>query len=100
MELVFFFYFVYRDSIKQFKFLKSFILVKRQLLRHQSPITGLFPVLSCDTQIGSVRESIYCAAAVWSLYQAYRFISMHSHDINFLSHMLVFIIIIYFQANR
>ncbi|KAL1514297.1 hypothetical protein ABEB36_003576 [Hypothenemus hampei] len=46
--------------------------VKRQLLRYQSPITGLFPVLSTDTEIGSVRESVYCAAAVWGLYQAYR----------------------------
>ncbi|XP_075211939.1 putative phosphorylase b kinase regulatory subunit beta isoform X2 [Lycorma delicatula] len=47
-------------------------IVKRQLLRYQSPITGLFPVLSSDDKVGSVRESIYCAAAVWSLYQAYR----------------------------
>lgn len=49
------------------------ILVKRQLLRYQSPITGLFPVLSSDTEVGSVRESVYCAAAIWGLYQAYRF---------------------------
>ncbi|XP_046386371.1 probable phosphorylase b kinase regulatory subunit beta isoform X1 [Ischnura elegans] len=47
-------------------------LVKRQLLRYQSSITGLFPVLSTDEHVGSVRESIYCAAAVWSLHQAYR----------------------------
>ncbi|KAI9578561.1 hypothetical protein GQX74_009135 [Glossina fuscipes] len=46
--------------------------VKRQLLRHQSPITGLFPVMSTDQEVGSVRDSGYCAAAVWSLYQAYR----------------------------
>ncbi|XP_066258565.1 probable phosphorylase b kinase regulatory subunit beta isoform X2 [Euwallacea similis] len=46
--------------------------VKRQLLRYQSPITGLFPVLSTDIEIGSVRESVYCASAVWGLYQAYR----------------------------
>lgn len=48
------------------------ITVKRQLLQYQSPISGLFPVLSTDTEIGSVRDSVYCAAAVWSLYQAYR----------------------------
>lgn len=48
------------------------ILVKRQLLRYQSPITGLFPVLSSDFEVGSVRDSVYCAAAVWGLYQAYR----------------------------
>ncbi|RZF33916.1 hypothetical protein LSTR_LSTR012258 [Laodelphax striatellus] len=47
-------------------------IVKRQLLRYQSPITGLFPVLSSDSTVGSVRESVYCAAAIWSLYQAYR----------------------------
>lgn len=49
-----------------------FFLVKRQLLQFQSPISGLFPVFSTDTEVGSVRDSIYCAAAIWSLYQAYR----------------------------
>ncbi|XP_049964722.1 probable phosphorylase b kinase regulatory subunit beta isoform X1 [Schistocerca serialis cubense] len=47
-------------------------IVKRQLLLYQSPITGLFPVLSTDEKVGSVRDSIYCAAAIWSLYQSYR----------------------------
>ncbi|XP_050528784.1 probable phosphorylase b kinase regulatory subunit beta isoform X2 [Daktulosphaira vitifoliae] len=47
-------------------------IVKRQLLRYQSAITGLFPVLSDDEIEASVRDSIYCAAAVWSLFQAYR----------------------------
>ncbi|XP_059481695.1 probable phosphorylase b kinase regulatory subunit beta isoform X2 [Neocloeon triangulifer] len=46
--------------------------VKRQLLRYQSCINGLFPVVSNDLTVGSVRDSVYCAAAVWSLYQAYR----------------------------
>lgn len=49
-----------------------YFLVKRQLLRYQSCITGLFPQVSNDKIVGSVRESIYCAAAIWSLYQAYR----------------------------
>lgn len=49
-----------------------FVSVKRQLLQFQSPISGLFPVFSTDTEVGSVRDSIYCAAAIWSLYQAYR----------------------------
>lgn len=49
-------------------------IVKRQLLQFQSPISGLFPVLSTDTEVGSVRDSVYCAAAVWSLYQAYRYV--------------------------
>ncbi|XP_050425684.1 probable phosphorylase b kinase regulatory subunit beta isoform X2 [Adelges cooleyi] len=47
-------------------------IVKRQLLRYQSAITGLFPVLSDDEYEASVRDSIYCAAAIWSLFQAYR----------------------------
>jgi len=46
--------------------------VKRQLLRYQSAITGLFPVLSDDEKVASVRDSVYCAAAIWSLFQAYR----------------------------
>lgn len=47
-------------------------IVKRQLLRYQHPITGIFPALSTDTKVASVRDSIYCAAAIWSLFQAYR----------------------------
>lgn len=49
-----------------------YFIVKRQILQYQSCITGLFPQVSTDKIVGSVRESIYCAAAVWSLYQAYR----------------------------
>lgn len=61
-------------SPMQFYFILT-VLVKRQLLRYQSPITGLFPVVTSDTEVGSVRESVYCAAAVWGLYQSYRYIS-------------------------
>ncbi|KAL1123716.1 hypothetical protein AAG570_001489, partial [Ranatra chinensis] len=46
--------------------------VKRQILRYQSSVTGLFPSISSETKIGNIRDSVYCAAAVWSLYQAYR----------------------------
>ncbi|KAK9752586.1 Phosphorylase b kinase C-terminal domain [Popillia japonica] len=60
----------YEDTVRQLDIYYG--LVKRQLLRYQSPITGLFPVLSSDTEVGSVRESVYCAAAIWGLYQAYR----------------------------
>ncbi|KAI8125814.1 putative phosphorylase b kinase regulatory subunit beta [Lucilia cuprina] len=60
----------YEDTVKQLDIYYG--IVKRQLLRFQSPITGLFPVMSTDHEIGSVRDSVYCAAAVWSLYQAYR----------------------------
>ncbi|XP_018570272.1 probable phosphorylase b kinase regulatory subunit beta isoform X2 [Anoplophora glabripennis] len=60
----------YEDTVRQLDIYYG--IVKRQLLHYQSPITGLFPVLSSDTEIGSVRESVYCAAAVWGLYQSYR----------------------------
>ncbi|KAG5879244.1 hypothetical protein JTB14_017097 [Gonioctena quinquepunctata] len=60
----------YEDTVRQLDIYYG--MVKRQLLRYQSPITGLFPVMSDDTEVGSVRDSIYCAAAVWGLYQAYR----------------------------
>ncbi|CAG9854630.1 unnamed protein product [Phyllotreta striolata] len=60
----------YEDTVRQLDIYYG--MVKRQLLRYQSPITGLFPAFSSDTEVGSVRESIYCAASVWGLYQAYR----------------------------
>ncbi|XP_053979168.1 probable phosphorylase b kinase regulatory subunit beta isoform X1 [Hylaeus volcanicus] len=60
----------YEDTVRQLDIYYG--IVKRQLLRYQSCITGLFPQISSDEVVGSIRESIYCAAAVWSLYQAYR----------------------------
>ncbi|CAK1550086.1 unnamed protein product [Leptosia nina] len=60
----------YEDTVRQLDI--YYAIVKRQLLRFQSPITGLFPVLSSDLHTASVRDSIYCASAVWGLYQAYR----------------------------
>ncbi|XP_018326902.1 probable phosphorylase b kinase regulatory subunit beta isoform X2 [Agrilus planipennis] len=60
----------YEETVRQLDIYYG--IVKRQLLRYQSPITGLFPIYSTDTEIGSVRESVYCAAAVWGLYQSYR----------------------------
>ncbi|XP_037042140.1 probable phosphorylase b kinase regulatory subunit beta isoform X2 [Bradysia coprophila] len=60
----------YEDTVKQLDIYYG--IVKRQILKYQSPISGLFPVLSTDNQVGSVRDSVYCAAAVWGLYQAYR----------------------------
>lgn len=60
----------YEDTVRQLDIYYG--IVKRQLLRYQSPITGLFPTLSNEEKIASVRESIYCAAAIWSLFQAYR----------------------------
>ncbi len=46
--------------------------MKRQLLRFQSPTTGLFPELSTNRQVASIRSSIYSNLAVWALYQAYK----------------------------
>ncbi|GAB1864735.1 Phosphorylase b kinase regulatory subunit [Camponotus japonicus] len=60
----------YEDTVRQLDIYYG--IVKRQLLRYQSCITGLFPQISTDREVGSVRESIYCAAAIWSLHQAYR----------------------------
>ncbi|XP_058452785.1 probable phosphorylase b kinase regulatory subunit beta isoform X4 [Malaya genurostris] len=60
----------YEDTVKQLDIYYG--IVKRQLLQFQSPITGLFPVLSSDRDVGSIRDSVYCAASIWSLYQAYR----------------------------
>lgn len=60
----------YDDTVKQLDCYYG--IVKRQLLRYQSPTLGLFPALSTDGKRGYVRDSIYCAMATWSLYQAYR----------------------------
>ncbi|KAG0711404.1 putative phosphorylase b kinase regulatory subunit beta [Chionoecetes opilio] len=47
-------------------------IVKRQLLQHQSISLGIFPSTSNDHQVADIRTSIYCAASIWSLFQAYR----------------------------
>ncbi|XP_012280936.1 probable phosphorylase b kinase regulatory subunit beta isoform X3 [Orussus abietinus] len=60
----------YEDTVRQLDIYYG--IVKRQILHYQSCITGLFPQVSTDKTVGSVRDSIYCAAAIWSLYQAYR----------------------------
>lgn len=60
----------YEDNVQQLDVYYG--IVKRQLLKYQHPITGLFPSVSTDDKVGSVRESIYCGAAIWSLFQAYR----------------------------
>ncbi|XP_064467094.1 probable phosphorylase b kinase regulatory subunit beta isoform X3 [Ornithodoros turicata] len=60
----------YADTVQHLD--KFYGQVKRQLLNFQSPTTGLFPCLSRDKDNGYVRDSIYCAVAVWSLYQSYK----------------------------
>ena len=42
-------------------------------MRYQNATTGLFPAESCEVNVASLRDSIYCAVAIWSLYQAYRY---------------------------
>ena len=48
-----------------------FQLVKRQILRFQSPTTGLFPSMSNDVTEAVILDSIFCSAAIWAVYQAY-----------------------------
>ncbi|XP_077542615.1 putative phosphorylase b kinase regulatory subunit beta isoform X3 [Haemaphysalis longicornis] len=60
----------YTDTVHHLD--KFYGQVKRQLLNYQSPTTGLFPRLSRDREHGYVRDSIYCAVAIWSLYQSYK----------------------------
>uniref|UniRef100_S4RAV3 Phosphorylase b kinase regulatory subunit n=1 Tax=Petromyzon marinus TaxID=7757 RepID=S4RAV3_PETMA len=50
-----------------------FSAVRFTLLDHQSPTTGLFPTKSqSKSNAAKVRDSLYCAAAVWALSLAYR----------------------------
>jgi len=48
--------------------------VKLYILRFQSPTTGLFPadLSQANKCEAHVRDSIYCAVAVWALAQAYK----------------------------
>lgn len=60
----------YADTVRQLD--AYYGQVKRQLLNFQNPITGLFPRHSKDKTEGYIRDSIYCATAVWSLFQSYK----------------------------
>ncbi|XP_071785537.1 phosphorylase b kinase regulatory subunit beta-like [Asterias amurensis] len=64
------------DYLRQLAVLHSYyILVKEQLLEHQSATIGLYPSNPGNTKrahIAHVRDSIYCAVATWSLALAYR----------------------------
>ncbi|GFQ78552.1 probable phosphorylase b kinase regulatory subunit beta [Trichonephila clavata] len=60
----------YADTVKQLD--AYYGQVKRQILNHQSSTTGLFPQMTQEKEIASIRDSIYCAVSVWSLYQAYK----------------------------
>lgn len=56
------------------KLSKFYRQVKQQILKFQSPTTGLFPSDLGQSQCveAHVRDSIYCAAAVWAVAQAYK----------------------------
>lgn len=53
------------------------IAVKQQILRFQSPTTGLFPsdLGQSHSVEAHVRDSVYCAAAVWAVAQAYKYVA-------------------------
>ncbi|XP_077982243.1 phosphorylase b kinase regulatory subunit beta-like isoform X2 [Glandiceps talaboti] len=63
----------YKETIEKLDY--YYRIVKNQILCFQSPITGMFPVdTDGETQDAKVRDSVYCAVAVWSLALAYRHI--------------------------
>ncbi|XP_074644676.1 phosphorylase b kinase regulatory subunit beta-like isoform X2 [Tubulanus polymorphus] len=49
-------------------------LVRKNLLEYQSPTTGLFPQTNSpeECKVAHIRDSLYCAAAIWSLSLSYR----------------------------
>ncbi|XP_005099610.1 phosphorylase b kinase regulatory subunit beta isoform X2 [Aplysia californica] len=52
-----------------------YMKLKRQILQYQSPTFALFPSIGSElntNRIAHVRDTIYCAVAVWSLSQAYK----------------------------
>ncbi|RWS07321.1 putative phosphorylase b kinase regulatory subunit beta-like protein [Dinothrombium tinctorium] len=59
----------YADVVRQLDYFYG--QVKRQLLQFQSPTTGLFPRLASEHNEAHIRDSLYCAIAIWALYQAY-----------------------------
>ena len=59
-------------SIRYMYEVKFFVVVKRQILRYQDPVTGLFPCDLSKPNEAHVRDSVYCSAAAWALSQAYK----------------------------
>ncbi|XP_050711769.1 probable phosphorylase b kinase regulatory subunit beta isoform X6 [Eriocheir sinensis] len=60
----------YDDTVRKLD--NYYGIVKRQLLQNQSISLGIFPSTSQDHRVADIRTSIYCAASIWSLFQAYR----------------------------
>ena len=61
-------------NILEIYFNFDFIKVKDQILKYQHPITGLFPIDPNDINcvISHVRDSVYCATAIWALHKCYK----------------------------
>jgi hypothetical protein len=58
---------------------RNYKTIMTQLIQYQSPTTGMFPIFSNDkscANVGHVRDTIYCAIAIWSLRQCYSKIDM------------------------
>ena len=49
-----------------------FYLVKRNIMKYQNVITGLYPSNSAEKNVGSIRDTLYCSMATWALRQAYK----------------------------
>jgi hypothetical protein len=47
-------------------------LAQKLIVQNQSFTTGLFPRYSTDTNVGYVKDSIYCALACWACSMAYK----------------------------
>ncbi|XP_058064284.1 probable phosphorylase b kinase regulatory subunit alpha isoform X2 [Anopheles bellator] len=54
-------------------------IVHRLIMRHQQPVTGLFPA-SPQTQHAWIRDNVYCILAVWGLSMAYKKIADQDED--------------------
>lgn len=76
---------------------------KHQILRNQSPINGLFPSIGSDkntNRIAHVQDSIYCAVAVWSLAQVYKYFSFIISCLVFLAAAFFFFKVCHFYINK
>ncbi|KAF4523628.1 hypothetical protein B566_EDAN010137 [Ephemera danica] len=54
-------------------------IVHKIILRHQNPVTGLFPA-SAENSHAWIRDNVYCILAVWGLSMAYKKIADMDED--------------------
>ena len=60
----------YQDYVKLLN--KYYQIISSQILSHQSPTTGLFPIYGDKKCLeGHVRDNVYCAVTIWALRQCY-----------------------------